>query len=70
MVKINKVIVLYGGLSSEKEISIQSGEGIYKALIELGYKADLKDIKDINDFEKLKNYDLVFIALHGVEGEG
>jgi D-alanine-D-alanine ligase len=70
MVKINKVIVLYGGLSSEKEISIQSGAGIHKALIELGYKADLKDIKDINDFEKLKNYDLVFIALHGVEGEG
>ena len=51
MEKINKIAVLYGGSSSEREISIQSGEGVYKSIIELGYIADLIDI---NDLEGLK----------------
>ena len=46
---INKIAVLYGGSSSEREISIQSGEGVYRAIIELGFDADLIDINDLVD---------------------
>ena len=67
---INKIAVLYGGSSSEREISIQSGEGVYKAIIELGFVADLIDINDLEDLSELKVFDFIFIALHGFEGEG
>ena len=67
---INKIAVLYGGSSSEREISIQSGEGVYNSVIELGYTADLIDINDIEELSELRVYDFIFIALHGFEGEG
>ena len=67
---INKIAVLYGGSSSEREISIQSGEGVYKAIIELGFVADLIDINDLEDLSELTVFDFIFIALHGFEGEG
>ena len=67
---INKIAVLYGGSSSEREISIQSGEGVYKAIIELGFVADLIDINDLEDLSELTIFDFIFIALHGFEGEG
>ena len=67
---INKIAVLYGGSSSEREISIQSGEGVYKAIIELGFVADLIDINDLEDLSELRVFDFIFIALHGFEGEG
>ena len=67
---INKIAVLYGGSSSEREISIQSGEGVYKAIIELGYITELIDINDLEDLSELKVFDFIFIALHGFEGEG
>ena len=70
MEDMNKIAVLYGGSSSEREISIQSGEGVYKAIIELGYIAELIDINDLKDLSELKIYDFIFIALHGFEGEG
>ena len=69
MEKINKIAVLYGGSSSEREISIQSGEGVYKSIIELGYIADLIEINDLEELSELKVYDFIFIALHGFEGE-
>ena len=67
--KISSVVVLYGGTSSEREISLQSGQNIYEALQNLGYKAELLDFKDLEDIDKLTDYDFVFIALHGHEGE-
>ena len=70
MEEINKIAVLYGGSSSEREISIQSGEGVYKAIIELGYIAELIDLNDLEDLNVLKVYDFIFVALHGFEGEG
>ncbi len=69
MAEIKKIIVLYGGASSEREVSLNSGEGIYKALLDLGYSVSLKDFNDVDKLENLKEYDLVFIALHGFEGE-
>tara|TARA_B100001250_G_scaffold204822_1_gene175816 strand:- start:950 stop:1870 length:921 start_codon:yes stop_codon:yes gene_type:complete len=70
MEDIKKIAVICGGSSSEREISLQSGNGIENALIKLGYKTSLIDFQDINDLSILKNYHLVFIALHGFEGEG
>ena len=70
MEKIDKIAVLYGGSSSEREISIQSGEGVYKSIIELGYIADLIEINDLEELSELRVYDFIFIALHGFEGEG
>ena len=67
--KISSVVVLYGGTSSEREISLQSGQNIYEALQNLGCKAELLDFKDLEHIDKLRDYDFVFIALHGHEGE-
>lgn len=65
-----RVIVLMGGYSSERDVSIRSGSAILKALKALGYEAEGMDLKDlpiqsIVDFKP----DLVFIALHGKDGE-
>ena len=70
MGSINKIGVLYGGSSSEREISLQSGLGVHKAILELGLDSKLIDYRNIEDLGTLKNYDFVFIALHGFEGEG
>ena len=70
MEKLNNIVVIYGGSSSEREISLKSGRGIFDAIDQLGFEAELIDYNDLDDFGVLKKYDLVFIALHGFEGEG
>ena len=70
MGKINNIAVIYGGTSSEREISIKSGKGVHDALIDLGYQSKLIDFRDLEYIDELKIYDFVFIALHGFEGEG
>ena len=70
MESIKRIAVLYGGSSSEREISLSSGQGVYAALCEIGYQCQLIDYKNLKDLNELKNYDFVFIALHGFEGEG
>ena len=67
---IRKIGVLYGGSSSEREISLLSGEGVHDAICELGYESHLIDFKELKDLKELKDYDFIFIALHGFEGEG
>ena len=66
---INKIAVLHGGCSSEREVSLQSGAGVHAAICDLGYESDLIDFKDLNNLYELKIYDFIFIALHGFEGE-
>ena len=70
MYKINNIAVLYGGSSSEREISLESGNRVHKSILELGYESCLIDFNDLESLNKLINYDYVFIALHGFEGEG
>ncbi len=65
-----KITVLMGGMSAEREVSLDSGKACTKALNELGFDVTSLDAKD--DFiEKLiKNRpDKVFNALHGKFGE-
>lgn len=111
-----KIVVLAGGISTERDVSLVSGKGIYKALLEKGHEAVLLDVfigydkddwqsvfeKDVDwslsiesvglknpDIEKIKalrpdwnknffgphvidicrDADLVFMGLHGENGE-
>lgn len=41
-----KVAVLLGGTSAEREVSLQSGQAVLKGLIEAGIDAHPVDIKD------------------------
>lgn len=63
-----KIGVICGGISSEREISLKTGQGIYSALTELGYNADFIDFKG-EDISAFKNIDIAFLALHGKYGE-
>ncbi len=68
--KREKVTVLMGGTSAERDVSLDSGKACAKALAEIGFDVTSLDAKD--DFiEKLiKNKpDKVFNALHGRFGE-
>ena len=40
---IKKIKVLYGGESSEREVSLESGKYIFQAVKDLGYEAQLID---------------------------
>ncbi|MDQ2663179.1 MAG: D-alanine--D-alanine ligase [Candidatus Eremiobacteraeota bacterium] len=65
-----KIAVVMGGSSSEREISIQSGSGVMRALQSLGYDAQSLDYdaRFVDAIRRL-NPDLVFNALHGPGGE-
>ena len=69
MESIDKIAVLFGGSSGEREVSLESGKRVYDAIIALGYDCDKFDINDIKDINVLRNFDFIFIALHGEEGE-
>ncbi len=66
-----KVAVLMGGRSAEREISLQSGTAVLKALKHLGVDAYALDSADKNFVAQLESdhFDRVFIALHGRGGE-
>lgn len=66
----DKVAVLLGGSSAERNVSLQSGKAVVKGLREAGIDAYPVDIQDFSII-KLKEvgYKKVFIALHGRGGE-
>ena len=65
-----RVVVLMGGRSTEREISLKSGQAVLKALQELGHEAIPMDLDEdlCNRLREIKP-DKVFIALHGTYGE-
>ncbi|MCZ6525866.1 MAG: D-alanine--D-alanine ligase [Gammaproteobacteria bacterium] len=65
-----KVAVLMGGLSAEREISLETGTAVCDALCRKGVDAHAIDSKD-DVLEQLKQggFDRAFIALHGRGGE-
>ena len=65
-----KVAVLLGGISNEREISLESGKAVLAALIRMGIDAHPIDpiYYDLNDL-KVKNFNRAFICLHGRDGE-
>lgn len=69
---MKKVMVIMGGLSSEREVSLVSGKGATEALKKCGYEVYPFDFKNGYElFEELKRVkpDVVFNALHGNFGE-
>ena len=67
---IKRVVVLLGGNSSEREVSLVSGQECAKAISGSGYEVFKVDTKGdfIKELENLKP-DVVFNALHGRGGE-
>ena len=65
-----RVGLLYGGTSSEREVSLMSGEAIHQALLNMGVDVVAIDAGD-NLLQSLPGYQLdrIFIALHGPGGE-
>ena len=67
-----KVLVLMGGFSAEREVSLSSGKDIANALETKGYDVLLYDLKDAWDFVKVlqkEKPDVVFNGLYGNWGE-
>ena len=70
-----KVLVLMGGTSAEREISLKTGAAVARGLGDAGHDVltyDLSPETGIKDFVasgSLESCDTVFIALHGGEGE-
>jgi len=65
-----KVAVLMGGISREREVSIQSGKCVAEALKKAGVNVITSDIKpDALDILDDETIDVFFIALHGTFGE-
>ena len=70
--KQKKILVVQGGVSSERKISLISGKACIKALKKLGYKVLTFDPakKHLNKIKQYKKeIDLIFNALHGRDGE-
>jgi len=68
-VAIKKITVLYGGQSSERQVSLESGKYIFNSIKDLGYEAILIDCPEKFALETLTKEDFIFIALHGEDGE-
>jgi len=68
--KFKNVLVVLGGTSGERAISLESGRACIKALKKKGYNVSPFDpkIKNFNLINKIK-IDVIFNALHGRNGE-
>ena len=68
--KNKKVLVVLGGTSGEREVSLDTGKACIKAIKKLGYKVSTFDPKkkSLNLINK-KKIDVIFNALHGKDGE-
>lgn len=65
-----KVAVLMGGLSAEREVSLQGGQAVLEALVRRGVDAHGVDAgRDVLNLLQQEHYDRVFIMLHGRGGE-
>ena len=70
MSKFGRVGLLYGGTSSEREVSLMSGAAVHLALQNLGVDVVAIDAQDdLLQTLPSHNLDRVFIALHGPGGE-
>ena len=66
----DRIGVLMGGSSSEREISLKSGEAIQAALIRRGYQAKKVLVEyDVDQKLRAEQIQVAFLALHGSGGE-
>lgn len=70
MSRYGKVAVLYGGTSSERDVSLKSGAAVLNALTAQGIDAQGIDVAaDLPKRLMAERYDRAFIVLHGRLGE-
>lgn len=68
--KDKKVGVLLGGMSSEREVSFNTGKAVVKALLNKGYDVvEIDPQKDLAIELEKQGVEVVYIALHGKYGE-
>ena len=65
-----KILVVLGGKSKERKVSLNSGKACYTAIKRLGYNVKMFDTasKYLNEIDK-SEVDIIFNALHGKDGE-
>ena len=69
-IKDREISVLMGGWSSEREISLKTGEAVVDSIKSMGLNVRSIDLTSPDDCSKVvESLDLVFIALHGRGGE-
>ena len=69
-VKFKNVLVVLGGTSGERAVSLESGKACIRALKRKGYKVSTFDPKKKNlNLINKKKTDVIFNALHGKNGE-
>lgn len=68
---MNRILVLQGGTSSEREVSLRSAANVIEQLKKLGHEVMIADPAEANfDLAKLaRESDMVFPILHGAGGE-
>jgi D-alanine-D-alanine ligase len=68
---IIRILILSGGNSSERTVSLTSARTVKKALQENGHKVKLYDLRQgyAGIVSEAKNFDVLFPVLHGEEGE-
>ncbi len=65
-----KTLVVMGGTSREKDVSLRSGENIYQALKKKGFEAERFVFDGTNTARFLeRDFDIAFSLIHGGEGE-
>src|SRR3989344_1780141 len=65
-----KIVVLGGGASTERDVSLRSASAVAKALRQAGFIADELDPKDgLQAMDNLPKNTIVFPVLHGQNGE-
>lgn len=65
---MKRVVVLCGGSSNEREVSLRSGSAVAEALETAGYEVVVLDPAS-SSFDEMVDGDVVFPVLHGAGGE-
>lgn len=65
----NRIAVLHGGNSAERDVSLASGEAVISAARSLGLEVREVDPQNVHWMDQLLDIDMAFIALHGPGGE-
>ncbi len=66
-----KIMVVCGGISSERDVSLRSGQAVFNALCKHGFSnVELFDLREDNAQQIIKKRpDIAYLALHGIGGE-
>ncbi len=69
-IKLLKILVVAGGWSDEREVSLMSGKNVFSCLEKNNFKVKFLDVKK-NNIERILQYkpDIIFNSLHGEFGE-